>query len=135
MTWEKKLIYSEEEADQIIEKLDFEKGNGLIPIITQDYQLEQVLMLAYANKKAVRLTLTTGYVHYWSRSRNELWKKGATSGHLQLVKEIFLDCDADALLIKIDQIGAACHLDYRSCFFRKVIDGDFEIVLDKIDEL
>ncbi|TFF88133.1 MAG: phosphoribosyl-AMP cyclohydrolase [Promethearchaeota archaeon] len=130
---ENRLIFSEDESNQIIEKFDFEKGNGLIPVIAQDYENNQVLMQAYANKKAVKLTLTTGYVHYWSRSRNELWKKGKTSGHLQLVKEIFLDCDADAILLKIDQIGAACHLNYRSCFFRKAKNNDFEIVLEKIE--
>ncbi|MBD3226949.1 MAG: phosphoribosyl-AMP cyclohydrolase [Candidatus Lokiarchaeota archaeon] len=129
---EGKLIFTEEEANQIITKLNFEKGNGLIPVITQDYENDQILMLAYANKTSIKLTLTTGYVHYWSRSRNELWKKGSTSGHLQLVKEIYIDCDADALLIKIEQIGAACHLYYRSCFFRKAKNNDFEIILHKM---
>ena len=91
---------------------------GLIPVIAQDYETNQVLMLAYANKEAVELTLEKGTVHYYSRSRQELWHKGDTSGHFQYVKEIYFDCDADALLIKIDQVGAACHTGKRSCFYR-----------------
>ncbi|MHA1230150.1 MAG: phosphoribosyl-AMP cyclohydrolase [Candidatus Helarchaeota archaeon] len=128
-----RLIFDEFEAESLLSKLNFEKGNGLIAVITQDYENNDILMLAYANKEAVKLTLTTGYVHYWSRTRNELWKKGSTSGHLQLVKEIYVDCDADALLIKIDQIGPACHENYRSCFFRKYNGNDFEIVLEKLE--
>ena len=91
---------------------------GLIPVIAQDYETNQVLMLAYANKEAVERTLEKGTVHYYSRSRQELWHKGDTSGHYQHVKEIYFDCDADALLIKIDQVGAACHTGKRSCFYR-----------------
>ena len=128
-----KLIFSKNEANKIINKLDFEKGNGLISVIAQDFNNNQVLMLAFANKEAMKLTLTTGYVHYWSRSRNELWKKGSTSGHLQLVKEILIDCDVDAILIKIDQIGSACHKNYRSCFFRQINNNNFKIILQKQD--
>ena len=94
---------------------------GLIPVITQDYKTGQVLMLAYANGEAVEKTLATGTVHYYSRSRGELWLKGETSGHFQYVKEIFYDCDSDALLIKVEQIGAACHTGNYSCFYRKLI--------------
>ena len=97
--------------------LKFDK-NGLIPVIAQDYENGQVLMLAYANKEAVELTLEKGTVHYYSRSRQELWHKGDTSGHFQHVKEIYFDCDADALLIKVIQDGAACHTGKRSCFYR-----------------
>ncbi|MHA1311651.1 MAG: phosphoribosyl-AMP cyclohydrolase [Candidatus Helarchaeota archaeon] len=128
-----RLVFSEKEAENIVSNLDFEKGNGLISVITQDFENKDVLMLAFANKEAMKLTLTTGYVHYWSRSRNTLWKKGSTSGHLQLVKEIYIDCDTDAVLIKIAQIGAACHENYRSCFFRKLNESEFQIVLQKID--
>ncbi len=100
-----------------IEELKFDE-KGLIPVITQDYKNGQVLMLAYANKEAMELTLREGTVYYYSRSRQELWHKGDTSGHFQHVKEILYDCDGDAVLIKIDQIGAACHTGKRSCFYR-----------------
>lgn len=92
--------------------------NGLIPVIAQDYETNQVLMLAYANKEAVERTIKERTCYYYSRSRQELWHKGDTSGHFQYVKEIYFDCDADALLIKIDQVGAACHTGKRSCFYR-----------------
>ena len=91
---------------------------GLIPVIAQDYETNQVLMLAYANKEAVEKTIKERTCYYYSRSIQELWHKGDTSGHFQYVKEIYFDCDADALLIKIDQIGAACHTGKRSCFYR-----------------
>ncbi len=105
-------------------KLDFKKQDGLIPVIAQDYKTNEVLMLAYINPESWDLTLRTGIVHYWSRSRNRLWKKGEESGHVQEVKEIRVDCDNDTLVIKVNQIGgAACHEGYRSCFFR-VVEGD-----------
>lgn len=100
-----------------LETLKFDE-KGLIPVITQDYATGQVLMLAYANKEAMALTLEKGTVHYYSRSRQELWHKGETSGHFQYVKEILFDCDADAVLIKIEQKGAACHTGKYSCFYR-----------------
>ncbi|MGL4790529.1 MAG: phosphoribosyl-AMP cyclohydrolase [Anaerotignaceae bacterium] len=100
-----------------IDQLKFDE-KGLIAVIAQDYENNQVLMLAYANKEAVEKTLEKGTVHYYSRSRKELWHKGDTSGHFQFVKEIYFDCDADALLIKVDQKGAACHTGKRSCFYR-----------------
>jgi len=91
---------------------------GLIPVIIQDYENNQVLMLAYANKEAVERTVKERTCYYYSRSRQELWHKGDTSGHFQYVKEIYFDCDCDALLIKVEQIGAACHTNNRSCFYR-----------------
>lgn len=100
-----------------IAQLKFDK-NGLIPVIAQDYKTNEVLMLAYANKEAMEKTLEQKTVYYYSRSRQELWHKGETSGHFQYVKEILYDCDADAVLIKIEQIGAACHTGKRSCFYR-----------------
>lgn len=103
--------------EHLIDQLKFDE-KGLIPVITQDFETGQVLMLAYANKQAMALTLEKGTVHYYSRSRQELWHKGDTSGHFQVVKEILIDCDADAVLIKIDQKGAACHTGKRSCFYR-----------------
>lgn len=107
--------------------LDFKKTGGLIPVITQDYDTGDVLMLAYMNQQAWETTLSSGQATYWSRSRQELWVKGKTSGNRQTVKEIRVDCDNDTVLLKVDQIGgAACHLGYRSCFFRKVADGELE---------
>lgn len=100
-----------------IAQLKFDK-NGLIPVIAQDYQTNEVLMLAYANKEAMEKTLEQKTAYYYSRSRQELWHKGETSGHFQYVKEILYDCDADTVLIKIEQIGAACHTGKRSCFYR-----------------
>lgn len=102
-------------------KLDFKKGNGLLPAIAQDYKSGKVLMIAYMNDDAWRLTLHTGEAHYWSRTREKIWHKGTTSGNIQIVKEIFADCDHDAILLKVDQVGgAACHLGYESCFHNKV---------------
>jgi phosphoribosyl-AMP cyclohydrolase len=105
-------------------KLDFEKQDGLIPVIAQDFGTGEVLMMAYMNPEAWERTRETGYVHYYSRSRKSLWKKGESSGNFQKVREIRVDCDSDCLLIKIEQLGgAACHMGYRSCFFR-VVDGE-----------
>jgi len=95
---------------------------GLIAAIAQDYLTGEVLMVAYMNDEALGKTLSTGIAYYWSRSRKKLWKKGESSGHLQILKEIFVDCDGDALLLKIEQKGGACHTGYRSCFYR-AIDG------------
>jgi len=115
-------------------KLDFKKGNGLLPAIAQDYKTGNVLMLAYMNEDSWLLTLETGEVHYWSRSRKEIWHKGETSGNIQIVKEVFVDCDYDTILIKIEQIGkAACHLGYESCFHNKIdSNGEKSIVGKKI---
>ena len=101
-------------------KLDFDKQGGLIPVIVTDHESGQVLMLAYMNKESFQLTLETKTMHYWSRSRNELWHKGATSGHYQHVKSIKTDCDADTLLISVEQVGAACHTGSYSCFFEEI---------------
>jgi len=106
-------------------ELAFAKGaGGLLPAIVQDYQTGEVLMLAYINQLAWEKTLQTGKAHYWSRSRSSLWLKGETSGHVQLIKEILVDCDQDTVVFKVEQLGgAACHTGYRSCFYRKV-SGD-----------
>ncbi len=106
--------------------------DGLIPVIIQDYQKGEVLMLAYMNREALLKTLETGTVHFWSRSRKKLWKKGETSGNILLVKEILIDCDGDTLLIKAECKGGACHTGYRSCFYRRWAKGKFEIVGEKI---
>ncbi len=102
-------------------KLDFKKGGGLIPAIVQDYSTGEVLMLAYINEASWEKTLETGQAHYWSRSRQEIWHKGGTSGNVQIVKEIWIDCDYDTVLFKIEQVGgAACHTGHRSCFHRRL---------------
>jgi phosphoribosyl-AMP cyclohydrolase len=104
--------------------IDFEKAGGLVPAIAQDAATGEVLMMAYMNKEAFEETVRTQRAVYYSRSRNKLWRKGEESGNVQEVKEIFLDCDNDTILLKVHQIGgAACHEGYKSCFFRR-IDGD-----------
>ncbi|MEG1441822.1 MAG: bifunctional phosphoribosyl-AMP cyclohydrolase/phosphoribosyl-ATP diphosphatase HisIE, partial [Oscillospiraceae bacterium] len=96
---------------------------GLIPAIAQDAKTGEILMLAYMNEESLKKTIETGNATYFSRSRQELWEKGATSGHLQKVVEMFVDCDADSIVLKIKQIGAACHTNNYSCFYRKIVDG------------
>jgi phosphoribosyl-AMP cyclohydrolase len=104
-------------------EMNFDKLNGLIPAIAQDFKTRKVLMVGFMNKEAYEKTIETGNATYFSRSRNKLWMKGESSGNVQKVKEIFVDCDNDTLLIKVEQIGkAACHEGYESCFFRK-LDG------------
>ena len=105
-------------------KLDFDKQGGLIPVIVTDHESGQVLMLAYMNQESFQLTLETKTMHYWSRSRNELWHKGATSGHYQYVKSIKTDCDCDTLLISVEQVGAACHTGAYSCFFEEIFSEE-----------
>ncbi|HNX40649.1 MAG TPA: phosphoribosyl-AMP cyclohydrolase [Methanothrix sp.] len=105
------------------------QADRLIPAIAQDAGTGEVLMLAYMNQEALRKTLETGRAHYWSRSRKMLWLKGESSGHVQRVREIRIDCDQDAVLLLIDQEGGACHTGYRSCFYR-TIEGD--IVGEKV---
>ena len=113
--------------------LAFAKCGGLIPAIVQDSKTGEVLMLAYMNEQAWQETLTTGEATYWSRSRQELWVKGETSGNVQLVKEILIDCDDDTVLLRVGQVGgAACHTGYRSCFFKKVEDGSIRVVGEKV---
>lgn len=112
---------------------DFEKGKGLVPAVVQDYETNEVLMLAYMNRESWQKTLETGKAHYWSRSRDSLWLKGEQSGNFQIVREIRIDCDEDTVLLKVDQIGgAACHTGHRSCFYRRMVDGDFVVVGKKV---
>ena len=99
-------------------------SDGLVPAITQDFENNQVLMMAYMNEEAFCLTYETGYMHYYSRSRDSLWKKGETSGHFQKVIEAYIDCDKDTLLYKIDQTGAACHTGNRTCFYTELNNWD-----------
>jgi phosphoribosyl-AMP cyclohydrolase len=105
----------------------------LIPAIAQDAKTGEVLMLAYMNEEAFNETLKTGKAVYFSRSRNKLWRKGEESGHFQIVRELFIDCDADTVLVKVEQIGgAACHEGFSSCFFRKLNDGKTEVIGSRI---
>ena len=99
-------------------------SDGMVPVVVQDAENDEVLMLAYMNEEAFETTLRLGKMTYWSRSRKELWQKGATSGHYQFLKEMKIDCDMDTLLAKVVQIGAACHTGNRSCFYRSMIDAD-----------
>lgn len=102
-------------------KLDFSKGNGLLPTIVQEYHSGKVLMLAYINRESWEKALKTGEAHYWSRSRQEIWRKGETSGHIQKIREIYVDCDNDTVLFRVEQVGgAACHTGFESCFHKKV---------------
>ena len=114
-------------------KLDFSKGDGLIPAIAQDYKTGEVLMLAYINEESWNETLKSGNATYWSRSRSKLWKKGEESGNVQKIKEILVDCDDDTVVFKVEQIGeAACHTGYRSCFYRRLENGELKIVGHKV---
>ena len=108
-------------------------ADGLIPAIVQDHASGEVLMLAYMNPEALRQTLETGRATYWSRSRQSFWIKGETSGHIQRVVSISLDCDLDTVLLKVDQTGPACHENYRSCFYRDLRDG--ELVVNDVSRL
>ena len=102
-------------------ELDFEKGKGLLPAVVQEARTGKVLMLAHINRASWEKTLETGEAHYWSRSRQEIWHKGGTSGNVQKIREIYVDCDNDAVLFKVEQVGgAACHTGYESCFHKQV---------------
>lgn len=103
--------------------------DSLVHVVVQDVQTNEVLMCAYMNEEAFKLTQETNIAHYWSRSRQKLWKKGESSGHFQKVHEILIDCDCDDLLLRVEQIGGACHMGYRSCFYRSV---DGEVVGEKV---
>jgi phosphoribosyl-AMP cyclohydrolase len=107
---------------------------GLIPAIIQDHENGQVLMMAWMNRESLERTIETKKCTYWSRSRQSYWVKGETSGHVQHVKRIAVDCDQDALLIWVEQVGAACHENYRSCFFRDLVDGELVVNAEKLEE-
>ena len=107
-------------TEDLLQKLDFKKGNGLIPVVVQDAESKEVLMLAYANEEALEKTLSTGYAHYWSRSRKKLWMKGETSGNTQKIQKVMTDCDYDTLLYVVNQKGPACHTGKYTCFYNKL---------------
>ncbi len=111
---------------------DFSKNDGLLPAIAQDAQTGEVLMLAWMNAESFAETVRTGHAVYYSRSRGKLWRKGEESGHVQTVREIYIDCDADTILLKVDQLGTACHEGYRSCFFRMVTKEGVQVVSERL---
>jgi phosphoribosyl-AMP cyclohydrolase len=113
--------------------IDFEKAGGLVAAIAQDADTGEVLMIAWMNAESFAETLRTGRACYYSRSRKKLWRKGEESGHVQEVREVYVDCDADAVLLKVKQIGgAACHEGYKSCFFRRVEGDGLKVVAEKV---
>ena len=113
--------------------IDFDKAGGLVPAVAQDAATGEVLMLAWMNREAFAETVRTGRAVYFSRSRNKLWRKGEESGNVQEVRDVFLDCDADTILLKVRQVGgAACHEGYPSCFFRRVQDGGLQVVGERV---
>ena len=113
--------------------IDFEKSGGLVPAIAQDHKTGEVLMMAYMNRESFEETVRTKRAVYFSRSRNKLWRKGEESGNVQEVKEIFVDCDNDTILLKVHQIGdAACHEGYKSCFFRRLDNNELTVIGERV---
>jgi phosphoribosyl-ATP pyrophosphohydrolase/phosphoribosyl-AMP cyclohydrolase len=140
------LKLSEKEIEEFISKVDFKKMNGLIPVVVQDSDSDKVLMQAFMNEEALKLTLKTGKMHYWSRIKNRIWLKGEESGHYSIVENAILDCDNDAILFKVHQIGVCCHTGEESCFHnsllkvkaREELDGRFlekiyEVIIERIE--
>lgn len=115
----------------ILDKVKFD-DNGLIPAVVQDYKNGDVLMVAYMNRESLEKTLAVGKTCFWSRSRQKFWIKGESSGHTQEVKEVFIDCDMDTLLFKVDQKVAACHTGYRGCFYRKIEGEELVVTGEKV---
>lgn len=117
-------------AEELLKEVKF-LSDGLVPVIVQDFKGKDVLMLAYMNEEALRKTIETGLAHFYSRSRKKLWMKGETSGHVQRVREIRIDCDGDAILLKVSQKVGACHTGYWTCFYRKLKDGKLMVSGEK----
>jgi phosphoribosyl-ATP pyrophosphohydrolase/phosphoribosyl-AMP cyclohydrolase len=138
------LQLNEVEAEKFVEKVNFEKMNGLVPVVVQDSSNDKVLTQAFMNKEALQLTLTKGKMHYWSRTKNRIWLKGEESGHHSLLQNAILDCDNDAILFKVQQIGAVCHTGKETCFHNsiitekerkvdaRIIERIFEVIVDRI---
>ncbi|MDP6707778.1 MAG: phosphoribosyl-AMP cyclohydrolase [Alphaproteobacteria bacterium] len=118
-------------TEALLAELRFD-SDGLVPAIAQQHDTGEVLMVAWMNEAAIRETLGTGRVCYWSRSRGQLWRKGESSGQVQELREFLVDCDGDTLLLKVDQTGVACHTGRRSCFFRAVRDGRLETIAEVV---
>ncbi|MBS7623531.1 bifunctional phosphoribosyl-AMP cyclohydrolase/phosphoribosyl-ATP diphosphatase HisIE [Candidatus Bathyarchaeota archaeon] len=132
------MLMDRKAAEELAERVDFRKGGGLIPAVVQDASSGIVLMQAYMNREALLLTLLTGKTHFWSRSRKRIWMKGEESGHYSIVENLSLDCDGDAVLIKVQQIGPACHTNRMSCFHNPVLEeeegGPTSTILEKVYE-
>ena len=111
---------------------NFSKGDGLLPAVVQDAETGQVLMVAYMNAESYAETIRSGRAVYFSRSRDRLWRKGDQSGHVQQVRAIYIDCDADTILLKVDQVGTACHEGYMSCFFRQVTPEGLQVIARRV---
>ena len=130
------LQLNEDEIEEFVKKVNFEKGRGLVPALVQDALNGRLLMQAYMNEEALRLTLASGNTHFWSRSRGRIWQKGEESGHYSLVQNAVLDCDYDAILFKVQQIGPVCHTGEETCFYRPIIpEGEQEVdakIIEKI---
>jgi len=138
------LQLNKSEIEEFVKQVDFRKANGLVPVVVQDASNDKVLMQAFMNEEALRLTLTSGRMHFWSRSRGRIWLKGEESGHHSLLQNAFLDCDNDAVLFKVQQIGAVCHTGQETCFNKpivpeqesvvdaKIVERIFEVILDRI---
>jgi len=138
------LQLNETEIKDFIEKVDFEKGNGLVPVVIQDASNDRMLMQGYMNEEALRLTLSSGKTHFWSRTKGRIWLKGEESGHHSLVQNAVLDCDNDAILFKVQQIGPVCHTGKETCFHKpikpeealgvdaKIVERIFEVVKERI---
>ena len=124
---------SAETSPDPVSLIDFEKGGGLCVAIAQDHETKEVLMVAYMNEESVRKTLEIGEVVYWSRSRKKYWHKGEESGNVQKLKGMYVDCDGDAIVLKVEQIGgAACHTGKRNCFYRRIDQGQIEDVGEQV---
>ncbi len=116
-------------AQEVLEAIQFD-ADGLVPAIAQQFDTGEVLMMAWMNRQAVAETLASGFVHYWSRSRDTLWRKGETSGQVQALKDFRWDCDNDTVLVLVEQTGVACHTGRRSCFFNAVRDGKTAVIAE-----
>lgn len=119
------------QLERLLNQMKYDAA-GLVTVVVQDAVNGDVLMVAHANREALCRTLETGKAHYWSRSRKKLWLKGETSGHVQNVREFRIDCDADCVLLKVEQTSGACHEGYRSCFFRRLHDGRYVVMAEKV---
>jgi len=138
------LQLSETEVENFVKKVDFEKADGLVPVVVQDASNDKVLMQAFMNEEALRLTLTSGKMHFWSRSRGRIWLKGEESGHHSLLQNAILDCDNDTILFKVQQVGAVCHTGRETCFHKpviaeekravdaKIVERIFEVIMDRV---
>jgi phosphoribosyl-ATP pyrophosphohydrolase/phosphoribosyl-AMP cyclohydrolase len=138
------LQLSKPEIDEFVRQVDFKKADGLVPVVVQDASNDKILMQAFMNEEALRLTFSSGRIHFWSRSRGRIWLKGEESGHYSLLQNAFLDCDNDAVLFKVQQIGAVCHTGQDTCFNKpivpeqgsvvdaKIVERIFEVIADRI---